>query len=367
MTADLTLYSTRFDELPTEPMAALTDGLPDVEQTRDGAAHVYSWPGHTMRCTPMPPTELADHLRGFEGFVREQAQGLDLGVLLQRIAATRVVVGVVVEPDHDAIAEELIGRMVGGLEALVFAPFGLLDETGRALLTFDETDADEADEADDDALLREAAPEAIERKARSHAVLEAEGVPINERLPLIETEAEAEIPSIEAIVERAIALTFVAVRGEGLERERVQALVQEWSAQLTPAEQAFLALEEPTAQQRAQFSWRYEALAVLLWALDAGVELGRPDHIVDAGAIASRVQELGPEGMRGWSRRRPAAEILDAADLIYRYHWAVVDARLQRQDPPANLDPGVVYERHYALNWLVGYMDQDWDDISTDT
>jgi hypothetical protein len=27
----------------------------------------------------------------------------------------------------------------------------------------------------------------------------------------------------------------------------------------------------------------------------------------------------------------------------------------------------VVYERHYALNWLTGYMDQDWDDISTDT
>ncbi|MGO7286211.1 DUF4272 domain-containing protein, partial [Rhizobium ruizarguesonis] len=24
-------------------------------------------------------------------------------------------------------------------------------------------------------------------------------------------------------------------------------------------------------------------------------------------------------------------------------------------------------ERHYALNWLTGYMDQDWDDISTDT
>nr|WP_246762835.1 DUF4272 domain-containing protein [Rhizobium sp. NZLR1] len=28
---------------------------------------------------------------------------------------------------------------------------------------------------------------------------------------------------------------------------------------------------------------------------------------------------------------------------------------------------GAVYARHYALNWLIGYMDQDWDDISTDT
>ncbi|MFN5229343.1 MAG: DUF4272 domain-containing protein [Planctomycetota bacterium] len=23
--------------------------------------------------------------------------------------------------------------------------------------------------------------------------------------------------------------------------------------------------------------------------------------------------------------------------------------------------------RHYALNWLIRYMDQEWDDVSTDT
>jgi len=27
----------------------------------------------------------------------------------------------------------------------------------------------------------------------------------------------------------------------------------------------------------------------------------------------------------------------------------------------------VTLERHYALNWLIGYMEQEWDDISTDT
>ena len=34
---------------------------------------------------------------------------------------------------------------------------------------------------------------------------------------------------------------------------------------------------------------------------------------------------------------------------------------------PSGLDPGVVQERHQALNWLIGYMDQHWDDVSTDT
>jgi len=64
---------------------------------------------------------------------------------------------------------------------------------------------------------------------------------------------------------------------------------------------------------------------------------------------------------------RPIGEILDEADLIYRYHWAVKNARSKGEPPPANLDKGVVLERHHALNWLIGYMDQEWDDISTDT
>ena len=61
------------------------------------------------------------------------------------------------------------------------------------------------------------------------------------------------------------------------------------------------------------------------------------------------------------------SEVLDQADLIYRYHWAVVDANLKGKLPPGKLDGGVTMERHYALNWLIGYFDQEWDDISTDT
>ena len=64
---------------------------------------------------------------------------------------------------------------------------------------------------------------------------------------------------------------------------------------------------------------------------------------------------------------RPQAEILSEADLIYRIHWATVDARVNGAEPPAGLNPSVVYERHYALNWLIGYAGQEWDNITTDT
>lgn len=67
------------------------------------------------------------------------------------------------------------------------------------------------------------------------------------------------------------------------------------------------------------------------------------------------------------AQMRPLSAILDQADLIYRYHWAVVDARVTGRAAPAGLDGGIVLERHRALNWLIGYMDEEWDDISTDT
>jgi hypothetical protein len=36
-------------------------------------------------------------------------------------------------------------------------------------------------------------------------------------------------------------------------------------------------------------------------------------------------------------------EILDQADLIYRYDWACVDARLKQQDAPENLNASLLW------------------------
>ena len=72
-------------------------------------------------------------------------------------------------------------------------------------------------------------------------------------------------------------------------------------------------------------------------------------------------------GAEAAARLRPPAELLDAADLLYRYHWAVRDARIDGRPAPVGLDPSVVVEWHYALNWLIGYGDAAWDEITTDT
>jgi hypothetical protein len=105
----------------------------------------------------------------------------------------------------------------------------------------------------------------------------------------------------------------------------------------------------------------------MLWALGFIDELERPDRICDVQLAVAMLIENGRDGFTAKAELRPQSEILDAADLIYRYHWAVRDAQIHDRQVPADLDAGVVVERHYALNWLIGYKDQEWDDVSTDT
>lgn len=206
------------------------------------------------------------------------------------------------------------------------------------------------------------------RKAWAEGVLRGEGVPINPHLPVIESEAEITLRTSQEVADRLLALALVAVKGEGLEHQRVQEIIAERNALalFTPKERAFIETPEPIMHDRIQFSWRYEAAWPLVWALNyVEGNLGAPRETVDPAGLVQLVrdeQNLAQYGLRS------ANDILNEADLIYRYHWAVRQAGIDGREPPAGLDPGVVMERHHALNWLIGYADgADWDDVSTDT
>jgi hypothetical protein len=194
-------------------------------------------------------------------------------------------------------------------------------------------------------------------------------VPINQHLPVIETENEAKRRSKEEIAQRALCVLLVAVKGEGLEQSVVERIAQDFKLRnsFTPNERAFIVASAPSQNDRLQFSWKYEAAWVLLWALGYVSILEKPTKICDVKFAVKTMRDRGPDGFSVGAKLRPLRDILDQADQIYRYHWAVVDARIKGKPAPAQLEAGVVLERHYALNWLIGYMDQDWDNISTDT
>lgn len=212
-------------------------------------------------------------------------------------------------------------------------------------------------------------PDALKRKQRSMDQLAAEGVPTIDHLPFIEGEAEITLPSAEDVAVRAMALMVVAVKGEGLDQERLDGIVEKYriADAFSPDETAFMDDLSPSEHDRIQFLWRYEAANTLLWALGYLAELSRPEAICDAAYVTSFLQQRSRDQFITDAKLRPIDEILDQADLIYRYHWAVRNARLNGQEAPTGLDAGIIQERHYTLNWLTGHMDHGWDHISTDT
>jgi hypothetical protein len=141
---------------------------------------------------------------------------------------------------------------------------------------------------------------------------------------------------------------------------------------LTPKEQAFLNDAAPDQQQITNFAWRYEALWLLAWALGLVEELCYPSETCDVGILSKTLLALDEEALLKNVKLLPTETLLDALDLHFRLHWLV--RQRQQDDKPSNgemggsdLDPGVVLERHHALNWLVHHGGAEWDDVQTPT
>lgn len=209
----------------------------------------------------------------------------------------------------------------------------------------------------------------IERKKKSEEYCKNYGIPTIEHLPCIESEQETTIRTKDEIVHRALALSYLGLKSEGLEPKHLNEFDKKYtiSPYFTDAEKIFVNSSAPTEQQLVNANWRYESLHVLLWCLGYIDSLSYPDKVCSVSDdIKIIIDKTESEFMEN-ANLRSKIEILDEADLIYRIDWACVNARINNEAPSGNLNPSIVYERHYVLNWLINYMDQPWDEISTDT
>jgi hypothetical protein len=207
-----------------------------------------------------------------------------------------------------------------------------------------------------------------DRKLRSEEILAETGVRVNAWLPVIEDVTQMTTRTPQEVADRLIALTVVAAKGENLEQDVIDGIVDHLDARrrLSPNEAAFIDDPEASEHDRIQFIWRYEAAWVMFWALKLTDEpLSDARTICDVPTLCAVVRDTPDLTVNGL---RPLEEIADEADLIYRRHWATRQSSLDGLAPGGDLEPGVVMERHYALNWLIGtYGDCGWDDIGTDT
>lgn len=216
-----------------------------------------------------------------------------------------------------------------------------------------------------------ATKEQAERRARSEACCKARNIPVyqNPTALFVETDEKVTIRTQDEVVDRALALFYIGLKSEGLEQKYLDQANKDYgiAAKLSPQEKAYATAKQPTQQQTTDANWRYESLHVLLWALGYIDTLSYPDKMCNVADDVKVIYELKENGFRQKARLRSKKEILDQADLILRLNWACVSARVKGDAAPGGLDKSVVFERHHSLNWLINYMNQAWDDVTTDT
>jgi hypothetical protein len=210
---------------------------------------------------------------------------------------------------------------------------------------------------------------ASERKKRSIGILKSEKVPHIAHLPVIADDEQVTLRATEEVAKRAMALYWIAKRAEGTSFDDYRAKIAQYQLQdaVTEDEWEFAEDDDPPEYITVKFSQRLESYWLLIWALHLINNLKRPDSFCNPVHAAEIIESRSPEQFILDSNLRDKSEILDAADLHYRYHWAVVDADLYGKKPPRGLEAAVVYERHYALNWLIQRNNQVWDEVETDT
>lgn len=228
--------------------------------------------------------------------------------------------------------------------------------------------------------LKNAPPESLERRNKSMELLRERHIYVTPWLPLLWEKAEEPGRSAAEVCGRAAALLIVSLYsecrvGEHMSyqeaREFVALILDRYRAEeyFSPEEKKYLDNPDSTEQEQIQFAWQYENLWVMEWALELTDDLFWPDRICDVPCSARLMQKYPTmKALLRAAKLRPRKELLEQADLIYRLHWACVDARMMGMPAPQKVDEGVVMERHHALFWLAGCDEMcPWDEVDLST
>jgi hypothetical protein len=140
MAENYALYSRLYTSLPKEQMLELVEGRePEVRLVARGLTYVYRWPDLSVMCSEMPRERLAEHLAGFVGYIRhisEPGATQRANRLIDAILGTTLVVGIEAQPGRDDAGRvnDILGRLCGGLQPIMFFDRALYDADSRLLL-----------------------------------------------------------------------------------------------------------------------------------------------------------------------------------------------------------------------------------------
>ena len=302
---------------------------------------------------------------------------------LHKVMAANCEMPFITEPDFNEDFEGILKQIAKATNAFIFTgPNRIFNRSGGQHFVDQDfnliLDTDGKMEVDDIDVVVDAkyhdgptdsySEEQLKRKANSESFLSSHGIKTNTNLPCLAESGNTTLRTTEEVVNRIYALLAVSVLGEGLEKEKVEQLISAKSIQsFTPKEHSILGLTELDDQQRAYATWRYESLYTLLWAVNIFPDLKYASDICDVSAVVSTIFKPTRAEFEQQAQLRSTEEVLNELDKTYRMNWACVDARIKNEQVSGSINSSVVYERHYALNWLTNYQDQAWDNVQTNT
>ncbi len=186
---------------------------------------------------------------------------------------------------------------------------------------------------------------------------------------MIELESSIRLRSVDEMVSRVLALCYVVLLGQAHNAFALNILEIRYDAKnkLSPNERALADKRKLTPVETHEVTWRYEAMAAILWVLGHLDELPYPDDEIDAELLANIISPHSESALIASAKPRRISQILDAIDLYYRFSWAVRDAQINKCPIPGQLHILVVFQRMYALNWVINYQNNSWDMMTIDT
>ena len=197
----------------------------------------------------------------------------------------------------------------------------------------------------------------------------AHGLCVDDTVPAVDDYNEPYSRTAAEIASRTVILHCVAAVGYGVDSESVIDWLKDqslWDA-VSRWEQAFLLDEDPSDDDNSAARWRQEAQWALLWSIKKVDALGLPTRTCDTGRLVDEIMPALGEPIESFvssSELRPPCELLGEEDRTYNLHCYARQA--YRDDTmPEDLVYDVLFQRHYAFEWLSS--EENWDSVNTDT
>lgn len=191
------------------------------------------------------------------------------------------------------------------------------------------------------------------------------GYSFNPNLPLIENIEFSK--SFHDIQGRLLTLNAVVAFSYGCPKEKVESWLEhnELIGNLTNLE--YEHIFENSSLPKGRFKWQVEALWALAWSLSVVEQLDFSktcsDNFINLMPDVSKIESL--DWFKRKTKLRDLDEILSKLDLAYCLHWAINDGKLSNIPNRSIVQDGVIVERRWALEWIIGK--DEWDDVQLDT